>query len=256
MNPTAEEAQGWVEIAERHIREREERIRRDRSTQLDWIGWSDWQMSLGRAMFLRGDDRGSVREAFREAARGIIRSFAMAYDASSPFFLGGSFSPSAVSHVSAMDGFNAGLISGEPALTQQLALLVPSSYPTKHAPKEVNGYIQGLKQLLLGEQGNARSYIRESLDDFGRRLPKGGYRQNFYTLTLALSGVIEGDERNFNEGLMLQSQFYKSHAQGEGADTPEEYLDDHLIALGRLGLQRGLGVQREIPYLPKALLEE
>lgn len=256
MNPTAEEAQGWVEIAEEQLRGREVKIREGRATQMDWIGWSEWQMSLGRARFLRGEERDRVREAFREAALGIIRSFEMAYDASSPLFLGGSSSPGAVTHVSALDGLNAGLISGEVALTHRMARLVPSTYLIKHTPKEVNSYLQGLKQLLLGEQGVARSSIGENLEDFGRRPPKSGHRRNFYTLTLTLSGIIEGDERVFNEGLLLQSQLYKSQAQGECADTPEEYIDDHLIALGRLGLDRGLSVQGEIPYLPKAMLAE
>jgi hypothetical protein len=46
----------------------------------------------------------------------------------------------------------------------------------------------------------------------------------------------------------------KKFAHGEREDTPWEHICDHLVALGNLGLNQGLRVRGDVPYLPSGLL--
>jgi hypothetical protein len=254
--PTQEETREWIEFAEKRIREEEEKIKAGRATQLDWEGWSEWQLELGRARFLYGEELPRVREAFQKAGQGVVEIFAMAYDTASPSFLGERSIPGVATFVRAIDGFNAGLMAGDEGLTQRLARLVPAQPSSKLTPKEVINYVHGLKHSMLGEREEALISLRENLERLGHRMPKESYKRNFFSLTLTLAGVIEGDDARFNEGLRLQSQFHRGRAMGECADTSEEYICDHLVALGRLGRRRGLRVSDDLPYLPTALLAE
>jgi hypothetical protein len=251
---TKDEAHSWIELAEERIGIRQQKIDAGSADQACWVGWSEWHLRLGRARFLQGDPVAQVREAFRRAAQGIVMSFTMAYDPSSPAYLGERRDLSAVSYTTAIDGFNAGLMAVEPATTARLAQWVPLKAVGSTLSKEAYPYACALKLLIQGEEDEALKRARDSLERLGSPPFKEGRKRNFFSLFLALSGIVNRDEQQFNEGLLLQSQFHAGRAQGEYADTPEQYFCDHLVALGRLGVQRGMRVQIESPFLAQALL--
>ena len=71
---------------------------------------------------------------------------------------------------------------------------------------------------------------------------------------MTLSGIVNKNQALFEAGLQQQAAFYKGLAQGENADTSHEHVDDHLVALGNLGIYHGLNVPAGIPYLPANML--
>lgn len=249
-----ERASRWIELAEERVKKRMAKIDAGEGDQLAWVSLSEWTMSLGRARFLHGAPLEQVREHFHQAARGYERVFALAYDSSFPGYLGSRAEPSATDETSAVDAFSAALMAAAFPLARRLASLVPASPTRASVQAELSGYVRGLKYLLLGEPEAARPHLSRALGSPGRSPPGGGHKRNYYTLVLALSGVLEQDDTRFNEGLRLQSEFYEGLAHGENADTDEEFLCDHLIALGNLGLHYGRHVFTESPFLPRALL--
>jgi hypothetical protein len=249
-----EDARGWIKVAEERIQLRQEKFDAGTAKHLTWVGWSEWQMSLGRARFLHGDPLEMVRQAFREAARGIETSFAMAYDESSPHFLGCRAEPRAVSETTALHGLNAALMAVDFALAGRLARWIPPSPNDPSTSEETLHYVRGLKHLLLGQPSQARAHVSATLKQYEGRPPQADYKRNYYTLTLALAGILEGDDERFNEGLRAQADFYRGFLQGENADTVGEHIRDHLVALGNLGLRHGRQVKGDIPFLPRELL--
>ncbi|HYO56274.1 hypothetical protein [Archangium sp.] len=249
-----EDARGWIEIAEERIKLRQERLDAGTAKHLTWVGRSEWQMSLGRARFLHGDPLEQVHQAFRDAARGIETSFVMAYDEDSPLFLGRRAEPSAVSETTAINGLNAALMAADFELARRLARWIPPTPNDPSTSEETRHYVRGLKHLLLDAPAEARAHVGATLKRYEGKPPKSGYKRNYYTLAQALAGILEGDDERFNEGLRLQAEFYRGLAQGENADTAEEHICDHLVALGNLGLRHGRQVRGDIPFLPRGLL--
>jgi hypothetical protein len=250
----AEEAQNWVTTAEERIQKRLEKINTGRAEASTWVGLSEWYMSLGRARFLRGDPIAQVREAFQNAARGIETCFRMAYDPSSPQFLGDKVDPSAVLDVTAIDGLNASLMVADLDQARRLAQWIPPGAHTDSNLPEDAQYVRGLKHLLLDHPDKARAHINGLLQRYGGKPPRSGYKRNYYTLAQTLAGILDENDAKFLEGLHLQAEFYRTLARGENADTPEERLCDHLVALGNLGIHYGRELKSDVPFLPRELL--
>jgi len=244
----------WVEIARERIALRQPLIDAQEASQATWEGWSEWKMFYGRALFLNSAPLAQVRDAFRDAAKGIERVFQMSYDPSSPHFLGNRADPTTVTDTTAIEGLNSSLIAGDFELAQRLARLVPAEPSDPSTPLELSCYTRGLQQLLLEKTSQAKSLLAKGLQKHKSGPPKKGYSRNYYTLMLALSGIVDASDTKFNEGLRQQAEFYRTLARGENADTPEEHFCDHLVALGNLGLSHGRKVTETTPYLPPALL--
>ena len=169
---TEEEACGWVEIARERIQRRQDAIELGTADQLVWEGWSEWQMELGRALFLHGEPIERAREAFRNAARGFERIFIMAFDESSPHYLGRGANPSAVSDDGAIDGLNAALMGADFEQAGRLARWVPPEPSDPGTPAEVRQYTRALQHLLLGKPEEARALVARTLRKYEGRPPR------------------------------------------------------------------------------------
>lgn len=250
-NATKEETEAWIDLAQEDIKFFQSIENPEQST---YTTMALSYNSLGRARFLHDDAIQDVRTAFQEAGRSIMRSFTMAYDEHDPDYLGNQADWCRVSETYAIDGLNATLMAADFALARELAEWFRDRPDARRMDPEVNNYTWGLKHTLLDAPGKARELLNRTLDKYAANPPKTGYKRNYYTLTTALAGILDNDDERFNLGLREQAAFYKGWAQGENADTPEEYIDDHLVALGNLGRYHGLTVQDDIPYLPEGLL--
>lgn len=262
--PAKEEIQTWLEIERERIQRDQKDIDAGRADQLTWEGWTFAHQGLGRALFLAGEPITQVRAAFREAARGAERIFAMAYDKSSPGYLGNRADPSTTMDVMAIDGFNAALMAGDLEAGRRLARWVPKRCTDPDQAQEVMDYTRSLQHLLLGKLPEARARATRARQGLARLLSKPleededeterHWQNNYLTLALTLEGILKKSEVQFNEGLRKQAAFYREWAEGEYEDTDQEYICDHLVALGNLGLLHGLRVRGEVPYLPAGLL--
>ncbi|MBM7113165.1 hypothetical protein [Archangium primigenium] len=250
----AHTVEAWVGLARERIALRQPLLEAGTASQATWEGWSEWTMFHGRALSLANASPAQVRETFQDAARGIERLFQMSYAPTSPYFLGNQADPTTVTDTTAIDGMNAALIAGEFELAQRLARLVPAEPSDPSTPLEQKCYTRGLQHLILSRTDPAKRWLEKGLQKHKGGAPKKGYARNYYTLMLALSGIMEANDATLQEGLRQQAEFHRLLARGENADTPEEHFCDHLIALSNLGLHHGRKVSQTLPFLPRALL--
>ena len=88
-----------------------------------------------------------------------------------------------------------------------------------------------------------------------KKPPRQGYEKNYHTLITTLYGIVTRDEKRFNEGLLMQLEFYRiAEAEGEYRNTPQGFICDDAVALANLGLHEGLAVTVEHDLLPRGLL--
>jgi hypothetical protein len=262
--PSKEEIRTWIEIERERIQREQRDLDVGQADQLTWEGWALSHLGLGRALFLAGEPLEKVRAAFREAARGAERIFVMAYDKSSPDYLGSRADPSTSVDVMAIDGFNAALMAGDLEAGRRLARWIPARSADPYQSQEVQDYTRSLQALLLEKHQEARVRVTRARQSLEHLLSKPleedeeederDWQRNYLTLALTLEGILKKSEGQFNEGLRKQAEFYEKRAHGEAEDTDEEYICDHLVALGNLGILQGLRLRGEIPYLPSGLL--
>jgi hypothetical protein len=213
--------------------------------------------TIGRALFLNGDPVDVARGAFAKAARCILKSFTMAYDPTDDEYQDWRVDWSEVVETYFIDGMNYALISADFDLAKELAGWWQDRGGGKkpmHLP--INRFTWALKYVVLGDTGKAwNDYLRISMEDFGKKPPKGyNWRSNYFTLSTALAGIALGDEGTFNDGLKMQLDFYRADANGEFKDTSYEFICDHAVALANLGLHCGLNVTVQHELLPRGLL--
>ncbi|BBA36056.1 hypothetical protein sS8_4126 [Methylocaldum marinum] len=211
--------------------------------------------SLARAKFLNGDPIAEVRAEFANAARHILKSFRMAYDETDPNYQGSAADLSCVAETIAIRGFNHALMAADFSLAAELAGWFRDRPDGVKKVVEVNRYAHALKGVLLDDLRSAQELLAAQFDAYAAKPSKrNDYRKNYFTLSTALSGIADTNEARFNEGLMMQLNFYQGDAQGELKDTDEEFICDYAVALANLGLRRGLEVTAEHPTLPRGLL--
>ncbi len=237
--------------------------------------------SLARAKFLNGDPIEEVRKEFSKAAQCIIKSFIMAYDINDPDYVGDKWPPknpnytgqkdsnitaqwldpgygqvswADVCETYAIEGMNYALISSDFDLAYNLASLFQNSLDGHTMDVEVNRYAHSLANVLKKHNEGAISLLNAQMGEYKKKPPKSGYRLNYYTLCLALIGILEVDEQRFNQGLLEHLKFYQHDAQGALKNTDEEFICDDAIALANLGIKFGLKITVEHDTLPKGLL--
>ena len=120
---------------------------------------------------------------------------------------------------------------------------------------EVNRYAHALKNALLDDFESARQLLNAQVDAYlAKPSKRRDYRMNYFTLSTALSGIVDKDATRLNEGLKKQLDFYESYAQGEVKNTDEEFICDYAVALANVGIHHGLKVTVEHDTLPSGLL--
>ena len=237
--------------------------------------------SLARAKFLNGDPIGEVRAEFARAARCMLKSFTMAYDPNDPDYLGDKWPPpnpqytgkpgsvveakwedpgygevswADVCETWFIDGINYALMAADFALARELASWFQDSPDGYKMDIDVNRYAHALKHAVLAERDLALDFLLGQLRDYEARPPRTPGDRNYHTLITALHGIVTRDEKRFNEGLLMQIEFYAREGVGEYRNTDEEFICDNAVALANLGLHRGLAVTMEHGLLPKGLL--
>ena len=237
--------------------------------------------SLGRAKFLNGDPTEEVRAEFAKASQCIIKSFKMAYDESDPDFVGDKLPPknpyytgekdsdiearwldpvygqvsfADVSELYAIEGMNYALISGDFDLAAVAATSFQDPGDGDLMYMEVNNYAHTLANILKNNKNEALKLLNRQMAEYKRKRPKGGYRLNYYTVSLALGGILESDEKKFNQGLLEHLKFYQKDAQGEFKNTDQEFICDDAIAIANLGIKNDLKVIVKYGTLAEGLL--
>jgi len=259
--PEQQQIDSWIKMALDGLARTEEDFKsgfyeeEDISIQSVHVGTALLYAILARARFLNGDPIAEVRTEFATAARYILKSFTMAYDEKDPDYQGEKADWVEVGETIALDGFNFALMAADFTLTEELAGWFRDPPDGVCMDIEVNRYAHALKHALLGGWRQARELLTTQRDTYlGRPSKRNDYRKNYYTMSIALLGIVNRDAALFNKGLQMQLEFYQGDAQGELKDTDEEFICDYAVALANLGLRHGLTVTVEHDTLPQGLM--
>jgi len=285
--PTQEEIDFWIENAKKQ----DDRSRmlfntgfykeNDVPHQSLYVGNSHNYASLGRALFLNHSPIEEVRNAFSEAAEQMLKNFKIAYDKTDPDYIGdiwppnnphytgdknsvvkaqwlapeyGQVSWANVSETYFIEGMNYALMATNFDLAKELAMIYQDRSDGHKISIQSNRYAHALAAFIKGKRMDAWGLLREQFNDYEKKPPKSSGDKNYHSLITALFGIIDENEKQFNEGLTLQLTLYESEARGELKDTDQEFICDNAVALANLGLLHGLNVTVTHDTLPKGLL--
>lgn len=258
---TKAEAMGWIELADEQTERAEGRASAG-LTQRDQrfhTGMASWWAHRARAQFLHEDPLDNIRASFHKAAELMEISFIMAYDETSPLYVGNTDQVdwSDVDEVCCLEMMNWALLSTDFDYAATVARWVRPSPDDAPMGIEVCNYVYALKYCLLGDWQQADDLVSDTF----RRHPNGeppkrGYPRNYYTLSWALAGILRQDDALFNDGLAHHLAFYRGYAEGEAADTDEQYVCDNATALAVLAKKTGRIVTVAGDYLASPLFAD
>lgn len=250
---TLEDAQAWIEFSNEQIARKKGFIAAGSVKQSRYTSIGDLYSDLAKSRFLHNDPIEEVRAAYREAAQTMEISFIMAYDATSPRYLGDKADYSDVLELHGIEMLIWALCATDLELARKLAHWPRVPPDGEEMDMEVRNFAYALQHFLLGDTEKSDALLSEIFAKY-RSPPKSGFQQNYYTLAWALAGIVRGDERLLNDGLAHQLKSYKGYARGEAADTPEQYICDNAVGLANLAILSGLKVTAQGDYLPKGIL--
>jgi len=218
------------------------------------VGTALTYASLARAKFLNGDPLEEVRAEFANAARHVMKSFTMAYDESDPDYQGDRAKLNWVSETIGIEGMDWALMSADFKLATEMAGHYRTRPDGYMLGLDTNRYANALALTLRNQRQPALELLLAQFEDYKKRPPKSPADRNYYSLILALYGIVAKEREKFLEGLKLQINFYRSYARGEAKDTDEEFICDHAVALTILSqhLRHWAGVEDQT--LPGGLL--
>ena len=284
--PEQQQIDHWLEVSIMQIN-RQHQLRlegfyeeKDIAMQNHYCGLAMTHAGLARAKFLNSDALDEVRAEFAHAAQYALKTFTMAYDRENPEYIGDQWPPrnphygkhpdieakwldaghgevdwSCLTEGKFIEGVNYALMAADLELAQTLAGWFQDTPDGVTMDVEVNHHAHALKHTLLGDLSQARTLLQGLITAYEAKPSKRrDYRKNFYTMSQALLGIIETDVKRFNQGLLLQLDFYQGEAQGELRNTDQGFICDKAVALANLGLYHGLAVTIEYDTLPKGLL--
>lgn len=115
-------------------------------------------------------------------------------------------------------------------------------------PNVLLGY--GLKYVILDEKEKAYEYIHKLEENKDRR----GMKQYYEGYRRVYKGLIDRDEKEFNEGLEFMLKKHKSRMK-RNARTLEQYFAYDSIALAMIAKERGINITVQHELLPMEYLE-
>ena len=279
LSPDREDAEWWIEHSLKQIAKEQKNIDAGERDQAIYTSMHLDYMSLGRARYLHGiwfqslSTRAVVKEAraaFQKAAECIEMSFRMAYDPTLPEYVGDQADWGRVTETRAISGFNAAFMASDFALARRFAPWPRPPPDGVRMDADVCNFVDALQAYLLNDAATATRLLRENFKRFEQhkaRLQDGdedaqedeeeGGVTNYHTMSTALLGIVEKNERRFNGGLAAHLELYERDDIGphsENYGTDEEFICDHAIALANLGLWAGLKLYTKHRLLPTDLL--
>jgi hypothetical protein len=219
-----------------------------------YLGVAADYASLARAKYLNGDPIKEVRAEFANAARHVMKNFAMVYDESDSDYQGEAADLSEVSETIGIEGMNWALMSADFKLAAEMAGLYRTRPDGDMLALDTNRYVNALALTIRDKHQPALELLAAQFEDYKKRPPKSPGDRHYYSLILALYGVLVGEKEKFHEGLELQLKSYWSYAKGEGKDTDEEFICDDAVALAILAQHRQKWPGLETEMLPGGLM--
>lgn len=251
--PTPEQINHWLAFTEKWIPRKLAKLEREPHRQATHTTLAETYASHGRSKFLRGDPLPEVREAFRQAALHILKSFTMAYDPEDPNYQGDQADPSCTTETLAIDGFNYALIADDGTVARSLAHWFKDDPGGRTLGPDINSYAHALAATISGNKKQARELLENRRKQYSSKSTNSPAELNYETLVRSLSGIVTFDDELFAEGISEQLRQYQA-SSGEIRNTDEGFVCDNAVALSNLALHCGVPVLVEHDLLPKGLL--
>ena len=258
--PSKDDIEFWLNLSKELIEEDKKRKedgfykKNNVSIQSVLHGSSSEHAFLARALFLNGSPIEEVRTNYITAARYIIKAMKIAFDKDDPDYLGEKSDWAAIMETTVIEGFNYSLIGGDFETGRELSRWFFDPLDNEPMEPDVNRYAHALKHALLGEKEEGKTLLSLTLEEYQASPTKDPADINYFTMSLALYGILNNDEKHFNEGLELQLKLYETIAKGEIRDTDEAYICENAVALANLGIGFDMTVAVKHDLMPEGLL--
>ncbi len=200
------------------------------------------------------EDYDNAKKYFKLACEFKIKPFEMAHNPKYEHYVGEKIREG-VRSVNAIDGFNLAMCIGELDQAKQFCDIYQYTESDDFGDSAYR-YIMSLKALFNGDAKKAAQHCQKNLDEYIKRPSKGiTYRSNYYTLHLALFGILTGDQAMFDDGITKQLQICHQDAiTGEWAGMVESRISEFSVALTNLALVQGLKQTIFDDFIPQGLI--
>lgn len=210
---------------------------------------------LGMAYALHGD-WDLAKEAFQTAAEYKLKPLLMVYAPDHPDFIGdeGIRGSDAIDVVAC---FNYAMAAGDLAIAKQACALFPLEWrPGNSKPETADDFVHALQAWFRGDKVRAAGFCQKSMEAYiAKPSKKITYRSNYYTLHLALWGIIINDQSVFDTGIEKQLEICHHDARyGEWKGMVEGHFAEYALALTNLAVQAGMKHQVIDPFIPEGLV--
>ncbi len=210
---------------------------------------------LGIAYALHGD-WDLAKEAFQTAAEYQLKPLQMAYDPDYPDFLGDAIAEGGQA-ISVVDCFNFAMAAGDLAIAKQACALFPAQWRARNSkPGTADDFVHALHAWFSGDKLRAAGFCQKSMEAYiAKPSKKITGRSNYYTLHLALWGIIINDQSVFDTGIQKQLEICHHEARyGEWNDSVRGHFAEYALALTNLAIQAGMKHQVIDPFIPEGLV--
>ncbi len=209
--------------------------------------------AIAYAYSLKGDYH-NAKKYFKLAYESKMKPFLMAYDPKYPDYVGKDIEEG-VRNICAIEGFNLAMCTGDLDQAKQFCDIYQYTESDDFGDSAYH-YIMSLKALFNGDAKKAGKYCQKSLEEYVKKPAKGiTYRSNYYTLHLALFGILTGDQAMFDDGITRQLEFcHKDAISGEYAGLVRTRVSEFSVALTNLALVQGLKQTIFDDFIPQGLI--
>ena len=197
-----------------------------------------------------------AKAAFKKAAVYQLRPLKMAFDPTDSEFIGEKISEGSQA-IDVVSCFNCAMAAGELALAKEACLLYPEEhFPGNPKPDTADDLVHALKAWFNGDHDKASAHCQKRLDEYTAKPSKKiTFRSNYFTLHLALWGIIHKDTLSFEDGIKRNLAIWHHGARyGEESGTTRGHYAEFAVALTNLGIHAGMEQPVVDPFIPQGLV--
>ena len=180
----------------------------------------------------------------------------MAYAADNQEYVGETITRGAQAD-DAVNCFAYAMAAGDLQIAKQACELFPAQWRPRNIKADtVDDFVHALNAWFTGDKVRAAGFCQKSMEAYiAKPSKKVTYRSNYYTLHLALWGIITHDQLAFDEGIRKQLEICHHEARyGEQKGMTEAYFAEYALALTNLGIQAGMKQQVFDPFIVQGLV--
>lgn len=217
----------------------------------------------GRLLYLHDVNPTEIHQAYQEAANMMEKNFIMAYDQSSPDYIGDTDSIhwGWVDYNAAIDMIVWSLMGGDFDQTKRVAKWMddPTAKDTydeeyEELMQDAGWLVETLREVIINQDENRNESVLELASNIRNQFRKIPDNRHYYAMGQVIIGIINRDELLIAQGLNLQLHYYTQYIERQKNKDDTCYLCEDAVAFANLALHNDLVVRVQSLYLPSSLL--